>query len=129
MASAARSPQERAPLALAMAYGLDTPGAVAAESALAWLGPLAPVPINGRCAPPAEAITRHGVDWGVMIRQFTTVSELAEEYFAPGGTRDVELRWGEGKPHVPAGHSWRGALTRGPGATSLTSLFSQMREM
>ena len=92
-----------------------------------WLGPVPPVGEN--CAPPPESISRDGEEFSSVVRSRFTVQDISDEYFAVGGTRDVEARWGEGLPHIKAGYSWRGAKTRGAGRVKISSLWSQLKPM
>ena len=96
-----------------------------------WPGPCPPIKdAHGISKPPRAAVVR---PFAATVRACRTVSALAAEYYSYGGTRDVERRWGEGRPGVPSGWSWRGTRARalfvGPNAPSLTSLWSQLTPM
>ena len=96
---------------------------------LAWLGPCPPAKLHGRALPPREAVIR---PFAAMVRALGTARALADEYYSPGGTRDIDMRWGEGRPSVPVGWSWRGKFSRAAVFTKppcLSSLWCQLAPM
>jgi len=119
-ACARRLSPPTAPTALPMALSPGVP---------IWLGPVPPLLVKGKSSPPAEATTRGGSDFGATARSWRSVRDVADEYLTPGGTRDVEMRWGEGKPGVCRGYSWRGAKTRGTALPSISSLWSLLKPL
>jgi len=69
-------------------------------------------------------------DYGDRVRRCINVTQLAVEWFGTSsevGSRDLEERWGEGKPNIPHGGSWRSPKLHV--GKNWTSLYSSMKIM
>ena len=72
-------------------------------------------------------------DYLAAIRVLHDVKALSSEYYGDPprlfGSKDLEARYGERKPGIPSGRSWRAAAMRASGQQSITSAWSMNSAM